>query len=161
MHYALKNLSNNFSEPFLEAIPQVHILMCLWFNNDTMIIGDLNNGFSKDSILFLITYSTSVLSAAFGIAKFLKSGPCRLISNEGGYFQMGFLLIMISTFCCLAIKAILLSLVCAPWIAIDKIHVPIWSTMVIWLSLNYLPQFIFVCLIVLVSVGFKKSKCLL
>ena len=45
--------------------------------------------------LFAVTVLTSWLSAAFGIARFLKTGPCRLVSNDGilsGYFQLGFIL---------------------------------------------------------------------
>ena len=54
----------------------------------------------SNSTIFLLTFSSSVLTAAFGIAKFLKMGPCRLIPDEGpplgGYGQIGFLLIMIN-----------------------------------------------------------------
>ena len=45
--------------------------------------------------MYLVTTVTSLLSAAFGMAKFLKTGPCRLVSNDGllgGYFQLGFIL---------------------------------------------------------------------
>ena len=44
--------------------------------------------------LYLVTTVTSFLSAGFGMAKFLKTGPCRLVSNDGllgGYFQLGFI----------------------------------------------------------------------
>ena len=45
--------------------------------------------------LYQVTSVTSLLSAGFGMAKFLKTGPCRLVSNDGllgGYFQLGFIL---------------------------------------------------------------------
>ena len=45
--------------------------------------------------LFVVTLLISLLSAGFGMAKFLKTGPCRLVSNDGllgGYFQLGFIL---------------------------------------------------------------------
>ena len=131
-------------EPYLEAIPQVLILLCLWIDNDKYIIGNLNNGFGKDAIIFLFTFSTSVLSSAFGIAKFLKSGPCRLVQNDGllgGYGQLAFLLLMLSTIFCLIIKGLLLSLACAPWVQFEISTIP---AIFIWGSLNCLPQLIFV-----------------
>lgn len=134
-------------------------------NNDTLIIGDLNDGYGRNSTLFLITYSTSVLSASFGIAKFLKSGPCRLIPNEGflsGYCQIGFLMVMLNTLCCIVIKGILLSLACAPWITMDQTKIRTETinlkTFVVWFGLNYLPQLIFVSLILVTAVGIKRTS---
>ena len=45
--------------------------------------------------LFMITLSTSAFSTVFAMANYLKTGPCRLVSNDGllgGYFQLGFIL---------------------------------------------------------------------
>ena len=56
--------------------------------------------YDNNKTIFLLTFSSSVFTAAFGIAKYLKLGPCRLIPNVGpplgGYCQIGFLLIMVN-----------------------------------------------------------------
>ena len=54
---------NFFPEPFLEAIPQVHIYLVAWIDNDDKIIGNLQDGFSQESIIFLMRFSSSVMSA--------------------------------------------------------------------------------------------------
>ena len=59
--------------------------------------------------LYIVTSVTSLLSAGFGMAKFLKTGPCRLVSNDGllgGYFQLGFILNFIYIFLVFSTKAI-------------------------------------------------------
>ena len=71
------------SEPFLEAVPQIHILLILWVLNDKITL-------RPDPGLFIATF-TSVISAALGIAKFLKIGPCRLVPEQAplGWVAMG------------------------------------------------------------------------
>ena len=53
---------------------------------------------SNDNVLsidhILPTYTLSVFSAAFGITKFLKAGPCRLIPYDKINFGLSFLLIL-------------------------------------------------------------------
>ena len=98
------NLS--FSEPFLESTPQLHILLCLWLQ-ENKLIADGNQTF------FIVTLATSIFSTAFGISKFLKSGPCRLVPNEGclgGYGTLGFILLFLSVTSNLASKGILLGI---------------------------------------------------
>ena len=90
------------SEPICESLLQYHILLYIIYAEDGL------SGWSAFSYtnakkirkyvkdpLYLVTSLTSLLSAAFGMAKFLKTGPCRLVSNDGllgGYFQLGFIL---------------------------------------------------------------------
>ena len=38
---------------------------------------------------FVATFATSVLTGAFGVAKFMKLGPCKFIPKESG-FMIGF-----------------------------------------------------------------------
>ena len=83
----------------MEAIPQVHIFLVAWIDNDVKIIGDLQEGYSQESIIFLVGFSTSVMSATFGLAKFFKDGPCKLLPTEGflsGYGQLGFILVLLN-----------------------------------------------------------------
>ena len=73
-------------------MPQVHILLGLWILNPDLIR-------ENNPALFDATFASSIMSATFGIAKFLKNGPCRLIPNQGflgGYCQIGFILILLN-----------------------------------------------------------------
>jgi len=95
-----KRLERNISslEPYLESIPQVliqtSIMIQLRLDREEfrVIFGS--------STFFLISYSLSIFSATFGLAKFLKSGPCHLIPSEGyfdGYLTLGFCLVFVSS----------------------------------------------------------------
>ena len=66
----------------------------------------------KHANLFLVTFALSVFSATFGIAKFLKSGPCRLLPNDGpigGYGTVPFLLLMANIASTILAKGFLLT----------------------------------------------------
>ena len=79
-------------EPFLESMPSVHIFFCLWILQPRLI-------FDRNPMLFWVTLSSSVFSATLGIAKSLKSGPCRLVPDQGflnGFGQVGFVLLVIN-----------------------------------------------------------------
>ena len=144
-------LLKNFPEPFLEAIPQVHIYLVAWIDNDVKIIGDLQEGYSQESILFLVGFSTSVMSATFGLAKFFKDGPCKFLPTEGfllGYGQLGFILVLLNIMITIFLKGCLLALACAPFVNFQLDAV---NAVLIWSSLNYLPQTIYV------SISVKKS----
>ena len=79
-----------FSEPFLEAAPQVHITLILM--GQAVFSGDESYG------LVWTSFAISVMSAAFGIAKLLKNGPIKMVRKEGkigGYGTPGFILLMV------------------------------------------------------------------
>ena len=49
--------------------------------------------------MFFATFSSSVFSATLGIAKYLKDGPCRLVSDEGllgGHANISFILLLVN-----------------------------------------------------------------
>ena len=102
------------SEPFLESIPQIHILLVILSQTLTNSSHELVVGKSRsDQILFWTTFSLSVFSATFGIAKFLKVGPCCLVSSHGplgGLGSIGFLTLMLNIASTLLLKGILLVL---------------------------------------------------
>ena len=129
------------SEPFLEAVPQIHILLALWVLNETIT-------FSLNPNLFIATFSSSVLTATLGIAKFLKVGPCRLVPDEGilgGHGNLSFLLIMVNIATTILSKGFLL-----PAIAYDNelnSLVPLVDVklgILIWILVSYLPQMLYV-----------------
>ena len=80
-----------FLEPFLESVPQMIILTCLAVLSPGIIM-------MQNWRLFWATYSSSILSSAFGISKFLMAGPTHLLAQEaplGGFGSIGFLLLII------------------------------------------------------------------
>ena len=89
-----------FSEPFLEALPQLHILLIMWVYTTSVggnelrsaLIGNEPSTFSnckgdydcgsENVYFFWITLGLSVLSAAWGMSKYLMTGTCRLLPRE-------------------------------------------------------------------------------
>ena len=52
-----------------------------------------------DTMTFVVTFCLSVLSATFGVAKFIKSGPARVIDNEKclmGFCSATFILLFLN-----------------------------------------------------------------
>ena len=87
------------SEPIIESVPQVHILLCLWGLNPKLITGQLNFEIYDIDPLFLATFATLLISASKGIASFLLDGPCKLVPNNGllgGLGTMGFIFLYLS-----------------------------------------------------------------
>ena len=77
-----------FSEPFLEATPQVYITLILL--GQDALDGPVPQLWT--SLAF------SIISATFGIAKLLKNGPIKMVRKDGkigGYGTPGFILLML------------------------------------------------------------------
>ena len=108
-----------FTEPFVEAVPQVMLLIMLQFYH-------IDHGGKETELLFFVTFVTSVLTAGFGLTKFLKLGPCRLL---GGYGKISFPLAMLNIILVLVTKGFC--------IIVSK------GTF-IWLCTCFMPGFIFV-----------------
>ena len=69
-----------------------------------VIAGNANVAVNLQTIL---TFSLSIISAAFGITKFMSVGPCRLIPYDK--INIGFLLVLLSNASCLGGKGFLLA----------------------------------------------------
>merc|ERR1719203_2256779 len=96
-------------EPFLESIPQCHVLLTILlasqkipFRTDTY-----NEGVIEASYFFTATFLTSIFSATFGMTKLLKIGPCAIVSRTK--YGLGFMLIFLSILFCMGGKGILLA----------------------------------------------------
>ena len=138
-----------FSEPFLESVPQVHILLPLALSNEHLFIESL--------ILFIVTFTTSVLSASLGIAKFLKLGPCRLIPNEGilgGFGSLSFLMLLFNVLSTIVAKGLILvgsgssnRYSTSPGLDLfrDDYNTFKGVKYLLWITLCILPQLIYVC----------------
>ena len=111
----------------MESTPQIHILICLLVSNDDDI-----------PALFL-----SVISGGLGIAKFLKTGICKIIPRKSGYFDglvsLGFPAVVFSIIVTFVGKGLLL-----PVVAYKKGEGLIFSKVAMWVGLNLVPQFSYV-----------------
>ena len=97
----------------------------------------LGMGPGGNDVLFDVTLVTSVLSAGFGLTKFLKLGPCRLL---GGYGKISFLLVMLNMIGVLVIKGFSLALVRSVF---ERSHQKLMAVFV-WIASCLIPGFIYV-----------------
>ena len=91
--------------------------------------------------LLWVSFSISIFSAAFGIAKLLKNGPIKVVQKNGkigGYGTPGFILLMIVVACNMIGKA--------TWMALDFLAERFdYGTLVwIWALTCILPQILLV-----------------
>ena len=120
-----------FSEPFLESIPQIHILMCLIVSNNSFISGYV-----------AFTIISSVLSGGFGIAKFMKTGPCKMVPSTTGFIDgfvsLGFPAVVLSVIATVLGKGLMLPVV------VEGADGIIFANVVMWMGFNLLPQMVYV-----------------
>ena len=115
-------------EPFLESVPQVHIILMIVFGT-----GYSNRIVDHLDPQAIATFSLSVFAAAFGITKFFSVGPCRLIPYDK--INLGFFLMMLNVASCLVGKGFLLAVSSTSGFA---------YSIGIWISLSIVPQVLFV-----------------
>ena len=123
-----------FSEPFLEATPQVHITLILLGQE---VLQEQSDG---DPLIWT-SFAISIFSAAFGIAKLLKNGPIKMVRKDGkigGYGTPGFILAMVVVGLNMCGKATWMGLGFVPS-RDQKVRV-IW----LWALACLLPQFLLV-----------------
>ena len=116
--YYNKNIST--IEPFVEAIFQVVIKLCIWtvFTQLHMEVADgaENPLFDKTwgkLYFFYFTITSSCISSLMGCIRFFKESPVRFLPQEGplsGFFTLKYLLTFTSVFFNTAAKVILLLL---------------------------------------------------
>ena len=127
--FLIKFMFHLLPEPFLESVPQVHIILMV-------TIGNYGATVDPGSDLAIATFSLSVFSAAFGITKFFSVGPCRLIPYDK--INLGFFLMMLNVASCLVGKGFLLAIATNAYVA-DFAY-----AIVVWASLSVVPQVVFV-----------------
>ena len=144
-----KTYSLLFSEPFLESVPQVHVLLVIAAGSKTyQWQSQINKGVIDISdTFFLATFCTSIFSAAFGMTKLLKVGPCSIVPRNK--YGLGFFLSFLSILFGLAGKGFLLACWLAFPFATDSVR-----TFGIGFCLGtcYLPPIVFV------STNFRVSQ---
>ena len=125
-------------EPYVEAVPTVLILLALAFRNPDLFIGKEENflGIRKTD-MFITTFSISVFSGSFGMAKFLKLGPCQIVPSQD--MHCGFFFVFMTMATTLVSKGCVLAF-SLTW---DSNPTYEYSTIcLIWISSCILPQFI-------------------
>ena len=131
------------SEPFLEAVPQLHILFTLWWLDSWVTMGQYPK-------LFIATFSSSILTASLGIAKFMKVGPCRLVPDEGkigGYGNPCFILLVFDIALTLVSKGSLL-------FVLESLPLPFRleshanAVIIAWVIICYFPYLVYVSAII-------------
>ena len=134
-----KNWWLSVSEALLESIPQTHILFVLAVREPGLIIGD---GFS--TTLFWTTFASSLFSASFAMANFLKRGPCRLVKNEGclgGFMESGFICLFINIVATIMMKGLNLAFSLG---ILGNGEEGIYWRPAYWFLLHVMPQFFYV-----------------
>jgi hypothetical protein len=121
-----------FIEPNLEAIPETYIVLAYSISEG----GWLGWG-------FLVSLVISIFSGGFGIAEFMKTGPCKMIPSTSGFIDgfvsLGFPAVVFSIIATFVGKGLSLTVV-----ALDGGAGLIFSKAAMWMALNLLPQFIYV-----------------
>ena len=117
-------------EPFLESVPQVHIILMV-------TIGAWGKTVDPLAPLAIATFSLSVFSAAFGITKFFSVGPSRLIPYDK--INLGFFLMMLNVASCFVGKGVLLAFATA---GLPKSNYAF--AIGTWVSLSLVPQILYV-----------------
>jgi len=139
-------------EPFLEAVPTTYILLAIYYR-DYRIFGQLNEynflGISKFT-MFWITFSISVFSGSFGMAKFLKLGPCRIVPSDK--WSLGFFLLFLSIATTLVGKSLVLAFTIGDAKSNDYI-----MRCINWICLCLLPQLLLAMLVLMTTQGWKNT----
>ena len=145
----------SFSEPFIEAVPQVIVMLCIAF------LSGLNDGgqFYAHQCApqncgivslnpwvdpwFFGTFCLSVFSASFGMTRFLKVGPMTLVprNSYGLSFFVALFLVAIAIVSKAAPLAILLGTTNAPRGALSSAYI---VRIAVWLGICVLPSFFYV-----------------
>ena len=134
----------SISEAFLESIPQTHLTLMLLVLNFQVLINyddvcDDECIDIFDFLLFLLGFTSSVLSASLGMTRLLMNGPSKVVKKQGrlgGYAQVGFAMVMLSIICVLYAKAL--------WLAHSSHADPLNA--LVWIGVSLAPQLILVSL---------------
>ena len=148
----MKLIMFSFSEPFLEAVPQVMVMMCIAFLSGISPRGRQFHKYDcapqNCGIVSLIptqdpwffgTFCLSVFSASFGMTRFLKVGPMTLVprNSYGLSFFVALFLVAIAIVSKGAALALLITLLENEG---STYIVPI----AVWLGICVLPSFFYV-----------------
>ena len=96
----------------MESVPQVYILMVILNISNNVLDPNETNAAVEVDTFFRVTFMFSIAAAAFGIAKFTKSGPTRIVRSDkclDGFGTLTFLLIFVNAAATLFGKSLLMT----------------------------------------------------
>ena len=131
-----------FPEPFSEAMPQVHILLLIGVvsKNYDNCTAPVSMSIWRIDPLFITTFSTSVVTVAFGVSKFVKAGPAGIIRGDKclmGFGTLSFILVFLN----IAATIIGRGIVIAVYFDLVRLESPIY---ILPIFLCFIPQLIHV-----------------
>ena len=126
------NCTFDYSETFVESIPQTHI-SCIALFSGILLNGQTSHPQRKEAIFFT-SFVLSVIASSYGMSNFLKNGPAKLVQKPGP-----FLLVFLANGACLVGKAFWLAAILGPG-GSHLAHLNIFG----WLGLSILPNVILV-----------------
>ena len=131
------NVFSNFSEAFLESIPQTHISLVAL--TQRILYTSYSAERTRATVIFLTSFVISVIGSSYGLTNFLKNGPAKLVEKPGS-----FLFVFISNATCLVGKAVWLAALLndSPWSHGPGYENPLY--ILAWLGLSILPNLILV-----------------
>ena len=135
-----------FAECFVESIPQTHLTWILMLmvggsGPGTSGLEKLSGDSTYKLVLLYLSFTTSVISASLGMSQLLLNGPSKFVRKTGrlgGYFQWGFVLLILSIMSGIIAKAAWLPLVIN------------WPTnlgslgAILWIGVSLIPQLLLV-----------------
>ena len=134
-------------EPFLESVPQVHIILMVVFGSVSGATRTIDP-FDPQAI---VTFSMSVFAATLGITKFFSVGPCRLIPYDK--MNLGFFLMMVNIACCAVGKGYILVIAASAKGAREYGY-----TIGLWVSFSIVPQVVFVRILFINLIVYNVTK---
>ena len=132
----------------MESIPQTHLTWILVVMvvdgpglDDYEGLETVMGNTTEKRALFILSFTTSIISASWGMSRLLLSGPSKFVRKTGrlgGYFQWGFVLLILSIMSGIIAKAAWLPLVIN------------WPTnlgslgAILWIGVSLIPQLLLV-----------------
>ena len=132
------------AECFVESIPQTHltwILVVMMVGNSPRAENEVLGDTPEKSALFFLSFTTSVISASLGMSRLLLNGPSKFVRKTGrlgGYFQWGFVLLILSIMSGIIAKAAWLPFVVNGPITLGSLGA------VLWIGVSLIPQLLLV-----------------
>ena len=136
-----------FAECFVESIPQTHLTWILMLmvggsGPGTSGLEKLSGDSTYKLVLLYLSFTTSVISASLGMSQLLLNGPSKFVRKTGrlgGYFQWGFVLLILSIMSGIVSKAAWL-----PMVINDMGPQGGVQAAILWIGVSLLPQLLLV-----------------
>ena len=151
-------------EPFLESVPTVWITTVILAKQlESGNSGAISSG--DNYIIFVTSFTLSVISSSIGITKFLKVGPCKIFPEGGcclGYFTGRFMMVFIAVACSIVNKGLLVAshLLVSTGLESSGALMSTAGVILCFVAVNILPHFLWSIVLVWIPLRNIKSALL-